>query len=130
MKKIYLSILAIIITSLTIKDLHADDDDKKNNILFTAENKATGNYYPDDQTVILEEIEYVKVVAIPENQLRLMKNRKLKKIKEYLGSYMDASSKKIFNLYGTKKNPDPQPEEPDSDVLTEIAIKNDYGIGE
>ncbi|MBP6869828.1 hypothetical protein KBC04_03025 [Candidatus Babeliales bacterium] len=98
--------------------------------LFTAEDGSTGKYWSQDKTAILGEEEYIKVVAIDKNLLDKKISQKMKKNKIYLGSFVDKKSEKTFYLYGVIKNPAPVDNGPDADVLTEIAIKMDYGPGE
>lgn len=98
--------------------------------LFTAENGSTGKYWPQDKTAILEEEEYIKVIAINKNKLNEKFTKKLRKNKMYLGSFIDKKTQKIYYVYGVVKNPAPIDNGPDADVLTEIAIKMDYGPGE
>jgi len=104
--------------------------------LFDAENGVTGRYWAGNGTkkypgkAYIEDTEYTKIVVIKKNQLNYKKNKNLRKHKDYLGSYIDASTNIEYYLYGVKKNPEPIKNGPDSDVITQIAIELDYGIGE
>ena len=103
-------------------------------LLFDAENGITGRYWAGNtkypSKAYIEDIEYKNIVMIKENQLELKSKKKLRKNKDFLGSYIDAKTNTKFNLYGNKKNPNPVDNSPDGDVITMIAIQNDYGIGE
>ena len=78
----------------------------------------------------IQDVEYKDIVAIRTTKLNTKLSKKLKKHKEYLGSYIDAQTNIEYYLYGVKKNPDPVDDAPDADVITKIAIDLDYGIGE
>lgn len=124
-----------LLTSTTInlfaKEQKNHQQKSKNQIiLFTAEDGSTGRYWPSEKIAILGEQEYRKVVAINTKELNLKWAQKLKKHKDYLGSFVDKKFQKTFHIYGIIKNPSPVDESPDADVLTEIAIKIDYGPGE
>lgn len=135
MKKIAQIIIATYLVVTTTETLLARTQKiiKKNlesNQIFTAENKATGIYYPQDKTAVLEETKYIHVIAIKKNELNKKSVQKLKKNKMYLGSFIDKQSGSIYYIYGIIKNPKPFDDSPDSDVLTQIAINMDYGPGE
>jgi hypothetical protein len=98
--------------------------------LFNAENGITGNYWADNKTAIVEEDEYINVIAIKKSQLNKKYNKKLRKNKNYLGLYIDEKSGQKYCLYGNLKNPAKIDDSPDAEVITEIAIKEDYGPGE
>lgn len=76
------------------------------------------------------ETEYTDVVVLAKNTLKNIANKNLRKNKDYLGFYIDGATNQTYYLYGNKKNLDPVDDAPDADVLTQIAIKLDYGIGE
>lgn len=104
--------------------------------LFTAEDKSTGSYWKGDGTkkypgkAFLGEIEYTKVIGIEKSHINTKENKRRRKNKQYLGSYRDTQTNKIVYLYGMKKVADKVNENPDADVLTEIAKIEDYGPGE
>lgn len=102
----------------------------KTEILFTAEDSSTGTYNSSKRTAILGEEPYIKVIAINHKDLNKKAAQKLKKNKQYLGSYVDNNTNKLFYVYGIMKNPAPVDNGPDADVLTQIAINMDYGPGE
>ncbi len=103
-------------------------------LLFDAENAITGKYWAGNKQypskAYIQDIEYKNIIIIKKNQLELKSKKKLRKNKDFLGSYIDAKTNTEFYLYGNKKNPDTVDNSPDGDVITMIAIKNDYGIGE
>lgn len=129
-KILRLIIISCLFASTTINIFSKHTSAMTNIILFTAEDGSTGKYWPSDSTAILGEKEYSKVVAIDIKQLNCKSAKKLKKHKDYLGVYMDKQSQKTFYVYGIIKNPIQADDSPDADVLTEIAIKIDYGPGE
>ncbi len=103
-------------------------------LLFDAENGITGKYWTGNQKypskAYIQDEEYKNIVSIKKNQLNQKTKKKLRKDKDFLGSYIDAKTNIEYYLYGEKKNQDPVDNSPDGDVITMIAIKNDYGIGE
>jgi len=102
----------------------------QSSVLFTAEDGSTGKYWPEDKTAILDEKEYIKVVAINKSLLTKKASQKLKKNKIYLGSFVDKKSERTYYVYGVVKKPVSINNGPDADVLTQIAIEVDYGPGE
>ncbi len=103
-------------------------------LLFNAENGIMGKYWAGNASyagkAYIEDEEYTNIVCIKKNQLKKKSNKKLKKHKDFLGSYIDAPTNAEFYLYGNKKNPDPIDDSPDADVITMIAINDDIGAGE
>jgi hypothetical protein len=103
-------------------------------IMFNAENGITGRYWAGNKKypgkAFIEEEEYINIVAIKKTQLKQKSKKKLRKYKDYLGSYINGATNIEYYLYGNKKNPDKIDDGPDGDVITMLAIKNDYGIDE
>lgn len=101
---------------------------------FTAEDGVTGRLWFGNQEypakAYIEDVEYTDIIIIKKSQLDLKSKKKLRKKKDYLGFYINPQTNVAYNIYGVKKNPEPADDAPDSKVLTVIAIKNDYGIGE
>ena len=132
-KKIFFIITTLLCTTeLTLAAKNKKQSQKKTSseILFRAEDGSTGQYWSVDATAMLNEEAYIKVVAIDKKQLNTKAAQKSKKHKDYLGSFPNKKTKKIYYLYGIIKNPAPVDDSPDADVLTEKAIKMDYGPGE
>ncbi len=101
---------------------------------FDAEHGVTGRYWKGNKQypgkAYINEIEYTDIIVLEKEKAHTKAARKLKKNKEYLGFYIDPTNNQEYQLYGVKKYPDLVDDEPDSDVLTEIAIKIDYGMEE
>ena len=102
--------------------------------LFQAEYGIIGKYWSANKNraakVYIGDDEYIDVVVIKKNNLNTKKSKELRKHKEYLGFYLSPKTNFEYNLYGVNKNPDPVDDGPDADVLTVIAIKQDFGIDE
>lgn len=136
MKKIYTYMLITsILSCTTISTFTKNNQNVKNKfskktILFTAEDGRTGTYSPLHKTAFLGEEEYKNVVTILKKELNTKSAQKSKKHKDYLGLFIDKTSKKIYYIYGMLKKSTPVNDRPDADVLTEIAIEIDYGPGE
>ena len=120
-------ILAIAYLTLSTSGLFADEQQAQ---LFNAEDGSTGKYWADSKKAVLLEDEYINVIAIKKSQLNKTSNKKLRKYKNYLGLFINEKSGQEYYLYGNLKNPAKVDDGPDADVITEIAIKEDYGPGE
>jgi hypothetical protein len=107
---------------------------KKEACLFAAENNVTGKYWAGNKKypgkADIGEDKFIKVIAIKKNNINKKYYKKLRKNKMYLGVYTNPTTEQEYNLYGEKKNADKIDDAPDAAVLTEIAIKEDYGPGE
>lgn len=132
MKKIYGFIILVLLSTHTNTFTKNNQKTKtvQSSILFTAEDGRTGTYVPSNKTAFLGEEEYKNVVAIYKKELNTKSAQKSKKKKDYLGFFINKTSKKIYYIYGILKYPNPVDNSPDANVLTEIAIKIDYGPGE
>ena len=102
--------------------------------LFTADNDITGRYWAGNKKypakAFIGEEEYTHIIVIKKSQINQKSKKRLRKHKDYLGFYINAATNIAYNLYGDKKYPDKINDAPDADVITMIAIKEDYGIGE
>ena len=101
---------------------------------FQAENGVTGQYWCKLHNrpahALIKDQQFINIVVIKVKSLQSKRSKKLRKGKEYLGMYISPTTGIEYNLYGVNKNPEPQDDGPDADVLTVIAIKQGYGIGE
>jgi len=111
-----------------------DNSNTNTPYLFAAENGITGQYWLGNKKVsgkaFIGEDEFTQVIAIKKKDIDKKHYKKLRKNKMYLGLYINPTTGQEYNLYGEKKNVDKVDDAPDADVLTEIAIKEDYGPGE
>lgn len=133
-------LLSLLITGTVQSDLFAQQQPIGSNPytyapqFFDAHDGSIGRYWAGNKKypakAFIGEDEFTKIVVIKKNQLELKANKKLKKNKTYLGFYIDQKNNQEYYLYGLLKNPKPLDDGPDSDVITQIAIKQDYGIGE
>ncbi len=155
MKKLYHIVLFSSLTLLSTSHFFAESHNKKEKIetskkslckviganpytyspqLFTADNDITGRYWAGNQQypakAFIGEEEYTKIVVTKKSQINQKSKKRLRKHKDYLGFYIDAATNIAYNLYGIKKYPDKINDAPDADVITMIAIKEDFGIGE
>ena len=123
-----------LITCLTLLSTFDTFTRQQQEQLFNGENGITGRYWAGNKKspnkAYVGDDEYINIIAIKKNQLNKKSNKKLRKGKDYLGSYINEKSDQEYCLYGNLKNPAKIDDAPDADVLTEIAIKEDYGIGE
>ncbi len=145
MKKLYQIALFSSLTLITALEVCAKSQDYRNIILganpytyspqyFTADNDITGRYWAGNKQypakAFIGEEEYTNIVVIEKSKINEKSKRKLRKHKDYLGSYIDETTQVAYNLYGEKKYPDKINDAPDADVITMIAIKEDFGIDE
>jgi len=111
--------------------LNAYQDDPQ---LFQAEYGVIGKYWCKEKNrpakAFISDDEFINIVVIKTKQLQTKHSKKLRKHKDYLGTYLSPKTNLEYNLYGVNKNPKPFDDGPDSDVRTVIAIKQDFGIGE
>jgi len=102
--------------------------------LFQAEHGLTGQYWCQYQNlparVFIDQEEFINIVVLKKKKLHTKKSKKLRHGKDYLGTYTSPLTYQEYNIYGNSKNPEPLDDGPDADVLTVMAIKQDYGIGE
>jgi hypothetical protein len=102
--------------------------------LFQAEYGVTGKYWSKSKKrpaqAYVGDQEYINIVVIKAQDINNKNLKKLRKHKEYLGSYLSPKTNLEYNIYGVNKNPYPDDNGPDSDVRTVIAIKQDTGMGE
>jgi hypothetical protein len=102
--------------------------------IFQSNNGTSGKYWPGNNKfagkAYVGQNEYTKVIAIKKKNLTKKSVKKLHKGKLFLGLFIDQTSDTEYYLYGEKKHPELIDDTPDSDVITMIAIKEDYGIGE
>ena len=102
--------------------------------LFTANNGIMGRYWAGNKQypgkAFIDEEEYTNIIVIKKCQINEKSKRKLRKHKDYLGTFIDETTNIAYNLYGTQKYPDNINDGPDADVITMIAIKEDFGIDE
>lgn len=97
-------------------------------MLFIANDNSLGKYFKSKDIAIIGEDTFEDIIIINSDELHTKSNKKLKKDKIYLGFYSHPTElHEAYYFYGTKKIED---KAPDSDVLTMIAIKDDYGFGE
>lgn len=101
---------------------------------FTADNGITGRYWAGNKQypgkAFIEDEEYRSIVVIEQSLCNEKEGKKLRRYKDYLGFYIDPVTNTTYNLYGIKKYAYSSNDGPDSDVLTQIMIKQDYGIDE
>lgn len=102
--------------------------------LFQAEYGVTGKYWCKSKKrpaqAYIGDQEYINIVVIQAQDINNKNLKKIRKHKEYLGSYLSPKTNLEYNIYGVNKNPYPDDNGPDSDVRTVIAIKQDTGMGE
>ncbi|MGZ6250728.1 MAG: hypothetical protein ACXWL2_01755 [Candidatus Chromulinivorax sp.] len=99
---------------------------------FQAEDKTIGEFWPNKNkgTAKIDGIEYVNVVAIEEKNVLNKKYKKLRKGKDYLGSYIDTNNGLEYFMYGTKKYQKLDDDIAGNDEFTDQKIIEDYGPGE
>jgi len=102
--------------------------------LFETNKGAIGKYWSktkDTQaTVLIGDDEFIEIVVIKQKNLYTKKSKKLIAHKEYLGSYKSPTTNDVYLIYGVNADTQPVDDGPDADVITTIAIKQDFGIGE
>lgn len=151
MKKVYNFIIAALIISTITFQLPAERNiDKHTEQICNKEGKAIGIlYWTRDKKHVkkacVHDDEYIDTIMIKEKDIKNISAKKLKKGKVYIGMYYDTKNNEGYYVYGHKKHTNKPKqksrqskkmkhlyanEEPDSDVVTVIAIEEDYGPGE
>lgn len=102
--------------------------------LFETNKGAIGKYWSKTKytqaTVLIGDDEFREIIVIKLKNRYTKKSKKLIAHKEYLGSYKSLTTNQEYLIYGVQKQPKPLEDGPDDDVITTIAIKEDFGIGE